>query len=69
MTCNQLILLLQIYRGTLKNELKIGTFKDDVLFLEREGYIKTSPAFNDTHFECTPLATRWVRDELLKGPA
>jgi nucleoside-triphosphatase THEP1 len=35
MTCNQLILLCQIYNGTLDREVKIGTYGKDIIYLER----------------------------------
>lgn len=69
MTCNQLMTLLAIYRGTLADEYKIGTRESDLAFLQREGFIK--PAHNNGRngdFACTVLAERWIRDDLLKGP-
>ena len=39
LTCNQMMILLAIYRGTLEQELKVGTFSDDLDKLIKIGYI------------------------------
>lgn len=41
-TANQLILLLQIYRGSFGEEAHPGTLNNDLVFLRREGFIKES---------------------------
>lgn len=40
MTCNQMILLLQIYRGTLGGEMLMGTYEKDALYLTDRGLIQ-----------------------------
>ena len=64
MTCNQMILLLSICRGTEDSEFRVGTYENDLKHLQAEGYIKRS---RDRNF-MTPLANAWVRDVVLKDP-
>lgn len=69
MTCNQLMALLAIYRGTLADELKIGTQQNDLAWLKRQGYImEAHNNGRNLDYDTTALAYRWIRDELLKGP-
>lgn len=42
MTCNRLILLCQIYRGSLDDEMKIGTRKRDIQYLIKRKLIAYS---------------------------
>lgn len=38
LTCNRMVILLQLYRGTLASETNPGTFGADLQILERLGY-------------------------------
>lgn len=40
MTCNQAILLMQIYRGTIISEYRIGTYADDLAYLKDMGLVR-----------------------------
>lgn len=70
MTANQLIVLLQVYRGTLANEMQCGTFQNDLNHLVAEGFLKkvqvpasrTHPTFG---YDTTTLATAWIKSYLL----
>ena len=64
MTCNQMILLLQIYRGTIDREQDIGCFTNDLKHLQHHGYIHE----NRDRVHITPLANIWIRDVILKDP-
>lgn len=66
MTSNQLVLLLQVYRGSYKSENHPGTYEDDKRFLLKRGYLMLVGA--DQGLDCTPLARAWVRDHVLKEP-
>ena len=56
MTCNQLILLCQIYRGTEAREFKIGTWEDDLKILKRMKLI--------TDDEITPKGDKKIKSVL-----
>jgi hypothetical protein len=64
MTPNQLILLLQIYRGTEDRETDIGSYPNDLKYLIHQGYVQTN---RDRQY-VTPLANIWIRDHVLKEP-
>lgn len=66
MTANQMITLLQAYRGTLGHEFRVGTFENDIKHLVATGFLMNGR--RDGYPECTPLAYKWIRDEVLKGP-
>lgn len=51
LTANQLILLLEIYRGTLDRAAKVGTRNTDIVLLSSVGLICVGPS---SSFECTP---------------
>lgn len=62
MTANQIILLLQIYRGTDSQEFRIGTYEDDLSKLIRLGYIEVH---RDRYFT-TARATAHIRHHILQ---
>lgn len=64
MTTNQMILLLQVYRGSHKVENHPGTHEDDKRYLLKYGYLMLVGA--DQGLDCTPLARAWIRDRVLK---
>ena len=52
MTCNQLMVLLDIYRGTFNLDRHLGTVWDDVAYLYRQGLItagQDTTSFGDAH--------------------
>jgi len=63
LTCNQTIVLLQLSRGTLRQEEFIGTYLSDLRLLERLDYIKVDEAREDG-FELTHRGEERV--ELIK---
>lgn len=46
LTINQIMLLLDIYRGT-KTQSEIGTYKEDLFVLEEQGLIRIDESIND----------------------
>lgn len=70
MTANQLIALLQVYRGTLANEMQCGSFQHDLNHLVAEGFLKkihvpasrSHPTFG---YDTTALASAWIKSHLL----
>ncbi len=55
-TCNQLILLLNIYRGTTSNEDHIGTFLSDLGHLQKKGFI----TIGDHEYKVSPLGEKII---------
>ncbi len=64
MTANQMILLLQFYRGTAHEEQNCGTYMVDMAWLIDHGYIRKV----DQKYGCTPLANFYIHNYVLKGP-
>lgn len=62
-TANQLILLLQIYRGTLADELKIGTYEGDKATLTNAGFIRVDSQRND--IVMTAVGSIYVTEKIL----
>lgn len=74
MTCNQMITLLQIYRGTIEDEMPIGTLKNDLYFLNErklivkafvEHEVKGTRFRNWMSWRCTTEGREFV-EEILK---
>lgn len=68
LTCNQMIIVLNAFRGTVESMEKMGNHESDVTFLEAQGYIKLRKWQGETKMDTTDMAQTWVRNEVLKGP-
>ncbi len=66
MTCNQFILLCQIYRGTDDQELKIGTYEEDVIYLKEKGLIREVTLY-DRRFTIITIPEGIILDTTLIG--
>ncbi len=60
MTTNKLMLLLQIYRGTVRDEAKMGTYAEDLKYLQRKDLIVPHKDV-DNDWVPTPIGDAMVR--------
>lgn len=47
LTVNQIILLLEIYRGAVTSGIYIGTYKEDIELLRKQGLVKVKNVSED----------------------
>jgi len=67
-TANQLILLLQIYRGTFHDEVHPGTLNNDLRFLIDNGFvkqIKSTAAAGNMSYDTTEAGAFFVKVKVL----
>ncbi len=65
-TTNKLMLLLAIYRGTVRDEWTPGSRKADLVYLQHHELIKPSTTI-DNDWEVTPIGNAMVRLLLTTG--
>lgn len=62
MTCNQLMVLLDMYRGSYQEDRHIVTAKGDILCLQNQGYLTN--AIDPDFIDVTNLARRRIKSIL-----
>lgn len=67
MTANMMITLLQMYVGTMPEQLShFGTYQSDMRTLQNLGFVRK---IGTSSFDVTQSASRWIKEHVLRHPA